>query len=65
MEGRGFGKLPCIMCGEPEASITVDLDDLTLHCGDCDNDFDARMVANVIAKWKPVLEWLDAAGMRM
>lgn len=58
---QGFGPLPCPMCGEANASITLDITDLdTLHCADCEADYTVDDVTNFVAKWKSVLQWVDA-----
>lgn len=57
---RGFS-LTCLSCGQ-QASITLDLDDChTFHCPDCENEFTADDVRQVIGEWQRVLSWLDLA----
>jgi uncharacterized protein (DUF983 family) len=54
--------LPCPHCGESEATITLNLSDMeTMTCQECDAEFTTDDVRNIIAKWTPVLKWLDAA----
>lgn len=58
---RGFGALPCILCGE-EAALSVDLDDCTtFRCPECENEFTADDVRTHLASWSRVLNWLDSA----
>jgi transcription elongation factor Elf1 len=53
--------LPCPKCGEESASITFNLaDGETFVCGDCEADFTADDVRNLITKWQKVLTWVDA-----
>lgn len=61
---RGLA-LPCPCCGESEASISLDLFDDpfasdTLHCQECEADFSAQQVRDLVRRWAPVLAWLDA-----
>lgn len=62
---RGFGALPCPACGAAEASISIDLDDLTgdeaCVCGECSNHFCLDHVRDIIAKWGKILQWIDSA----
>ena len=61
----GFGKLRCPKCGEAEATIRVDLDDLlTFACTECDEEFGRDDVEEMMAaakRWARVLAWLDTA----
>jgi len=57
-EERGI-LLPCPCCGEPEATIDLTLATRVLHCQECDTEFTTQDVANLIAKWQPVLAWLQ------
>jgi hypothetical protein len=59
---RGFGQLPCVLCGQ-ETTLTLDLDDLeTLHCPECGEDFTRADVEAFLDKWNHVLAWLKAAA---
>jgi hypothetical protein len=54
--------LPCPLCGEQGASISLYLDDMdTCHCRDCDNEFSLDTVRDLLAKWSRVLAWADSA----
>lgn len=54
--------LPCPMCGETGASVSLQLSDMdTLHCGDCDTDFTVADVRYLIDQWTPVLAWVELA----
>jgi transcription elongation factor Elf1 len=61
---RGFGNLPCIHCGE-EAVVSIDLNDFTgeeaLRCNECEATYSLESVKGVMAKWAPVLAWLETA----
>jgi hypothetical protein len=58
---RGFADLDCPCCGA-QGGITVHLGSLDeFHCGECDADFDAETVRNLIARWTRVLAWIDLA----
>jgi hypothetical protein len=58
---RGFGELPCILCGQT-CLIRVDLDDLSLFtCAECGQEFNVEDVRAHAAAWQRVLAWLDAA----
>ncbi len=58
---RGFGALPCILCGQ-EATITLDLDDCAVfRCPECVNDFSADDVRDHAAKWARVIAWIETA----
>jgi len=53
--------LPCPCCGEANATITLNLaDGESLACQDCSADFSTADVRNFIAKWAPMLAWVDA-----
>lgn len=58
--------LPCPFCGEENASIQVrlwclDSDEEQFQCGDCDAEFGAKQIRDVIRKWSKVLAWIDQA----
>jgi uncharacterized protein (DUF983 family) len=58
---RGF-VLPCPKCGNAESCISLHLDDCeTFTCRECDEEFTADDVRDLIAKWGKVLAWIDAA----
>jgi transcription elongation factor Elf1 len=64
---RGWGGLPCPMCGEAEVSIALDLDDMgrdeACRCAECESAFGLDHVRDLMAKWQAVLLWLDSAPM--
>jgi transposase-like protein len=61
---KGFGYLPCPLCGA-EATVSVDLDDLAnFECHECDENFTADDLRERMARWSAVLSWLDAAPVR-
>jgi hypothetical protein len=52
--------LPCPLCGEADATLSLNLAEPTeLHCQECDADFTTADVRNLIARWQPVLAWID------
>lgn len=59
-------QVPCPCCGEPQANVTVALnllgsdDEPAFTCTECGNEFTVATVRNVIAKWTPLLRWLDS-----
>ena len=54
--------LPCPRCGEAEATIHLYLSDMeTLYCADCEEEFSVADVQTFIAKWAPVLAWINQA----
>lgn len=58
---KGFGCLPCILCGQ-EATVRLDLDDCgTFTCGECEERFTAADVREHLAKWSRVLRWIESA----
>jgi hypothetical protein len=57
---RGWPGLLCTECGQADC-ISLDLDDLHLHCRENDCEFSADDVPNLIAQWQRVLAWLDGA----
>ena len=62
---RGFGHLPCPLCGEQECVMRLDLDDLEhLTCGSCEESFTLDDVRAWVARWSRVLDWVDAAPAR-
>jgi transcription elongation factor Elf1 len=55
--------LGCPCCGEPEASICVNLaqlDDEAFTCLECDAAFTVTQVRSMIRRWAKVLSWLEA-----
>jgi len=56
--------LPCPRCGEAGASITLDLDNLhgveALSCRECDASFGVDEIRDIIARWTPILAWMDS-----
>lgn len=61
---RGFN-VPCILCGDADGSVTVDLADVTLFsCKQCGNDFSADDVEKSVNNWRRVLEWIATCPER-
>jgi hypothetical protein len=61
-KAKGFGTLPCPLCGEAQATIHMDLTDCeSFHCCDCDSDFAAADVRAFIERWRKVLAWCEMA----
>jgi transcription elongation factor Elf1 len=63
----GFTPLPCPICGETAATITLDLTDLaTCHCEQCGDDFAVSTAIKVLSErleaWRAVARWIDMAG---
>lgn len=55
-------QLPCPKCWQDEASVSLHLDDMqTFTCRDCETEFTRDDVAAFIAKWTPVLKWIEQA----
>lgn len=53
--------LPCPSCGDEEAAMRLHLDEPgVLTCHACDNEVTTEKVRTLIAKWAPVLAWIDA-----
>jgi hypothetical protein len=62
-QAKGWGTLPCIVCGEAQATIHLDLTDCeSFHYADCDNDFTADDVRAFLAQWQKVLAWCERAA---
>lgn len=56
---RGI-QLPCPRCGEPDANLLLHLvDGESFTCQECDEEFTAADVRGLLARWAPVLAWLD------
>lgn len=58
--------LPCPRCGEPESPVSINLNSLggdgegfEATCTDCGEEFDLNEIRGIIAKWAPVLAWID------
>ena len=53
-------QLPCPLCGEAKANINLYLwDTRTFFCGECETEFEADHVRELIDKWTKVLNWVD------
>lgn len=66
LQARGF-KLQCPVCGEPEAEITLNLQDVSSrNCAACGNDFAVttavKLIGDRLAAWKQVERWVALAG---
>ncbi len=64
---KGFGELPCPLCGELGAGITLDLATLKVcTCAECGAEFSPEMavkfLADRLAKWRAVERWIDMAA---
>ncbi len=57
--------LPCPRCGEADACFKLLLSDLdgdeALECQECGTSFGIAEVRSIIAKWSPVIAWIDQA----
>lgn len=52
--------LPCPCCGEPQATIQVNLaapDEF--HCCECEGEFTREDIDNFVRKWSKIVGWLD------
>lgn len=60
-------QLPCPRCGESIANIALNLwtlDDTTADnftCAECSESFSVDLVREIIARWQPLLKWLESA----
>lgn len=53
--------LPCPLCGEPNASICLNLSDgQTFTCHECEGEFVVADVQRFITRWSAVLAWVGA-----
>ena len=53
--------LPCPRCGVPDAALLLNLaDGETITCQENDCEFTTDDVRDLLARWAPVLAWLDA-----
>jgi len=54
--------LPCPCCGEADANIAINLgtlEDETFTCQACNGVFTDASIRDLIARWQPILAWLD------
>jgi transposase-like protein len=63
---KGF-KVTCPKCGDPEATIRLDLNNLQeVECSSCSETFSAREAARLAAeqarRWEAVARWIEMAG---
>jgi transcription elongation factor Elf1 len=63
---RSFG-VTCPFCGDHEATVRIDLNDLTtVHCSSCDEEYSPKRArdraAEQLSRWDAVCRWLDLAG---
>ncbi len=58
-------KLPCPLCSEREAQISMYLDDCTFLCNSCDNNFDRECIEDIIRMWPKILAWVDTMPTNM
>ena len=55
-------QLPCPCCGQAEANIALELHDMqSFTCRECDAEFTRADIEALIARWQPVLAWIDTA----
>lgn len=53
-------QLPCPRCGEPNANMLLHLaNGESFTCQECDEELVADELADLLARWAPVLAWLD------
>lgn len=53
--------LPCPRCGELNASPILHLSDgSTFSCQECEGEFTADALRDIIRRWAKVLAWVDA-----
>jgi uncharacterized protein (DUF983 family) len=54
-------QLPCPRCGERDANILHSLAQVgVFRCEECDCEFSADDLKAIIARWTPILKWVDA-----
>ena len=63
---KGF-KVLCPKCGDPEATIRMDLNNLSeVECSSCSETFSAREAARLMTaaarRWEAVARWVEMAG---
>jgi Zn ribbon nucleic-acid-binding protein len=63
---KGF-KVLCPKCGDPEATIRLDLNNLQeVECSSCSETFSARQAVKDAAenarRWEAVARWIDMSG---
>lgn len=59
---RGFGPLPCLLCGEADASVSLDIADMqTVKCNACDGETTIDDIRETLATWRRVIDWVDQA----
>lgn len=58
---RGL-RLPCPKCGEEAARIALHLSDMeTFRCEECEEEFTAADMVELVKRWAPVLKWIETA----
>lgn len=65
-KATGF-KVLCPECGDAEATVRIDLNDLkAVVCSSCDAEFSpaaaVAKAAEQLARWQAVARWIDLAG---
>ena len=62
---RGFPGLTCFKCGETDCISLAGLSDLSADdaftCRECNTDFSAADVREMLDGWSRLLAWIDAA----
>jgi len=66
---KGF-KVLCPMCGDADATVRIDLNNLSqIECNSCGETFSAREAARNAAenarRWEAVARWVEMAGEAM
>jgi transposase-like protein len=55
-------KVTCILCGNEESTVSVDLGDVhKFYCSACESEFSPEDVREHLAQWGKALEWIDLA----
>lgn len=66
---KGF-KLTCPFCGDADATVRMDLNDLkACTCSGCDEEFSPQQArdkaAEMLKRWDAVCRWVDMAAEAM
>lgn len=53
--------LPCPKCGEEDAQMLLYLSDgETVRCGSCEDEFTLASIGSLVARWAPILKWIES-----
>jgi hypothetical protein len=52
--------LPCPMCGEPDASISLMFSGGNFNCNECSAEFELSLIEGLVQRWGLLLPWLKA-----